>query len=50
MSRTKKHKLTGGKAIDHSCRNNGDCPICTSNRTYKNQKREQESNAKEDSL
>lgn len=34
MSRTRKHKLTGGKSFDHSCRNNGECPYCTRNRTY----------------
>ena len=34
MSRTRKHKLTGGKAVDHSCRNHGECPFCTRNRTY----------------
>lgn len=34
MSRTRKHALTGGKAVDHSCRNHGECPWCTGNRTY----------------
>ena len=29
----------GNKAIDPSCRNHGSCPICYSNRTYKNRKR-----------
>lgn len=32
-------KLTGAKAVDPSCRNNGDCPYCHSNRTVKNKKR-----------
>ena len=26
----------GAKAVDCSCRNNGDCPYCYSNRMYKN--------------
>ena len=34
MSRTYRHKLTGGKAVLHSCRNHGTCPWCTRNRTY----------------
>jgi hypothetical protein len=34
MSRTRKHKLTGAKAFAHSCRNNGTCDYCRSNRTY----------------
>ena len=39
MSRTIKKKLTGAKAVSHSCRNNGPCGWCLSNRMYKNLKR-----------
>lgn len=39
MSRTVKQKKTGAKAISHSCRNNGTCPICYGNRMYKNLKK-----------
>ena len=35
----KKKEYTGAKAVDPSCRNNGDCPYCYSNRTVKNKKR-----------
>lgn len=35
MSRTRKQKKTGGKALAHSCRNHGTCPWCTRNRTYR---------------
>lgn len=35
MSRTRKQKLTGGKAFAYSCRNHGTCPWCTRNRTYR---------------
>lgn len=35
MSRTIRHNLTGAKARFHHCRNNGECPWCTSNRTYR---------------
>lgn len=34
MSKTRKHKLTGAKRFDPSCRNHGDCPWCRRNRTY----------------
>jgi hypothetical protein len=47
MSRTKKHKLTGGKAVDPSCRNHGDCPVCQGNRLHKNQIRQQSAEQKE---
>ena len=39
MSRTIKKKLTGAKAVSHSCRNNGPCGWCLNNRMYKNLKR-----------
>ena len=39
MSRTRRHELTGGKRVDPSCRNHGDCPWCKGNRTY-NEKRD----------
>jgi len=39
MSKTNKNKKTGGKAVCYSCKNNGTCPYCTSNRTIKNKKR-----------
>ena len=39
MSRTIKKKLTGAKAVSHSCRNNGTCPVCFGNRMYKHLKR-----------
>ena len=34
MSRTKKHKLTGAKAVSHQCENHGACEWCRRNRTY----------------
>ena len=34
MSRTKKHKLTGAKAVSHQCENHGSCEWCRRNRTY----------------
>lgn len=36
----KRQLKTGAKAVSFSCRNNGTCPYCTSNRTYKNTKLE----------
>lgn len=30
----------GGKAVDRTCRNHGDCSWCRGNRTHKNDKRE----------
>ena len=44
MSRTIKQKKTGGKAVSHSCKNNGTCSYCTDNRLYKNNKRIQATN------
>jgi hypothetical protein len=38
MSRTIKQPLTGGKAVDHTCRNNGTCHACLNNRTIAVQK------------
>ena len=38
MSNTKKHPYTKAKAISKQCRNNGKCPYCQGNRTYKNEK------------
>lgn len=35
MGRTIRHKLTGAKAIAHSCGNHGDCPYCKRNRLYR---------------
>ena len=34
MSRTKKHKKTGAKAVSWHCRNHGECEWCRRNRTY----------------
>lgn len=34
MSRTKKHKKTGAKAVSWHCRNHGECELCRRNRTY----------------
>lgn len=34
MSRTRKHALTGAKAVSHQCENHGECPWCRRNRTY----------------
>jgi hypothetical protein len=34
MSRTRKHKLTGAKAVSHQCENHGSCEWCRRNRTY----------------
>ena len=34
MSRTRRHKLTGAKAVSHSCENHGSCEWCRRNRTY----------------
>lgn len=42
MSRTRKHRLTGGKAVSYSCRNHGDCPWCKGNRTYNAQKKKEQ--------
>ena len=39
MSRTKKKKFTGAKAVSRQCRNNGSCPHCRKNRLYKHLKR-----------
>lgn len=39
MSRTVKHEPTGIKAISHHCRNNGECPYCTGNRTFERVKK-----------
>lgn len=41
MSRTKKHELTGAKAVSGHCKNHGECPWCTGNRTY-NERRDKE--------
>ena len=35
MSRTKKQKKTGGKAVSFHCRNNGACSYCYNNRYHK---------------
>lgn len=34
MSRTRKHKKTGAKAVSWHCRNHGECEWCRRNRTY----------------
>ena len=34
MSRTRKHELTGPKAVSCGCRNHGICSYCRSNRMY----------------
>lgn len=34
MSRTRKHELTGAKAVSHQCENHGSCEWCRRNRTY----------------
>lgn len=31
----------GSKSFDYSCKNHGSCPVCESNRNYKNKKREE---------
>jgi len=38
----KRKPFKGPKAIDHTCRNNGSCPYCASNRLHSRMKREQE--------
>ena len=38
MSRTKKHPYTKAKAVSKQRRNDGNCPYCKQNRTYKNEK------------
>lgn len=40
MSRTVKKAYTKARAVSKRCRNNGDCPYCIGNRTYKNKKHE----------
>lgn len=35
----KRKPLTGAKAVDSTCGNNGTCSYCESNRTIKNKKR-----------
>ena len=37
----KRKPYKGAKAFSGSCRNNGGCPYCKSNRLHKNRKREQ---------
>lgn len=44
MSRTYKQPYTKSKVFDKTCRCNGACPYCKSNRTYKNKKREDKIN------
>jgi len=39
MSKSRKKPYTKSKAVDKSCRCNGSCPFCKSNRSYKNAKR-----------
>lgn len=34
MSRTKRQKKTGAKAVSWHCRNHGECDWCRTNRTY----------------
>ena len=41
MSRTRKKKRTGGKAVDRTCRNHGSCKVCRSNRTIQSQRNNQ---------
>lgn len=36
----KRKPYTGGKAVDHTCRNHGGCPACLSNRLHKIKKKE----------
>jgi hypothetical protein len=36
----RRKSLTGAKSVDNSCKNNGACPYCESNRTVKNKRRE----------
>jgi hypothetical protein len=35
MSRTRKRKYSGAKAVDPSCRSHGDCPWCERKRKHK---------------
>lgn len=35
----KRKPYRGSKAFDHTCRNNGSCSYCKSNRTHKNKRR-----------
>ena len=39
MSRTKKKKRTGAKAVSSRCCNHGSCDYCLSNRMHKHNKR-----------
>ena len=39
MSRTRRNKLTGAKAVSKQCRNNGECPYCYDNRMHSTKKR-----------
>ena len=39
MSRTRKQKKTGGKAVDNTCGNNKGCPVCEGNRLHKHKKK-----------
>lgn len=43
----KRKPYRGSKSIDKSCRNNGGCPYCEGNRTYKNLKKVQSAKQKE---
>ena len=38
--KTRRKAYRGGKAVDPSCRNHGDCPWCQGNRTHHNKVRE----------
>ena len=40
MSRSTKKPKTGAKAVAHSCRNNGTCDYCKSNRLHKHKREE----------
>ncbi len=35
----KRKPYRGAKAIDHTCRNHGGCPVCIGNRTNKNKEK-----------
>jgi len=39
--KTRRKPYRGGKAVDSSCRNHGDCPWCKGNRLHNTQIRQQ---------
>lgn len=41
-NKEKRKKYYGAKRVDKSCRNNGSCPYCKENRTYRSRRLKEE--------